>query len=264
MKEELRHIFHSGRFIGAVMIMLLCYSGYTVLDWMYCYELDVAIRPSALQEVVGCIFFGGVMLLLPLCAALPSSISQVEEMQSAFIDLRVIRKSLKRYTAYKLSSAFLSGAVAMGLAFCLHSILWNIIATPCNTLLNDYLAIPFSEDCVYYAWQPICYSLPIYIWMMLAISFCGGIWAIVGITAAVYVQDKLLAIAVPFCIYYLWHSGLPNAILGFNGIPHPADLYNDALTVNTICTSLAAYAVLAIICIILYSTKLKRRHQDNA
>ncbi len=264
MKQELRQIFHNSRFLGAVFIMLLCFSGYAALDWMDVYHLDVDIRPSALHEVVGCIFFGGVILLLPLCAALPASITQVEEIQSTFVDLRIIRSSVKKYTLYKFTSAFLSGALAVGIAFCIHSILWNIIATPGDVTKNEYLAIPFSGNCIYRPWQPIFYSLPIYIWMAFAISFCGGIWGIVGVTSALYVQDKLLSLAVPFCIYYIWHGGLLNAMIGKMIIPHPSDLFNDGLTLEVVISSVIVYLSIGVICAILYVKKLKKRVHNNA
>ena len=147
---------------------------------------------------------------------------------------------------------------AVGLAFLLHVVLWNVVATPCDSKLNDYLAIPFSEDCVYCAWQGICYSLPIYVWMIIALFFCGGMWGVVSITAALFTRDKLLAVAIPFCVYYLWHCGLPGVLLGIRVFPHPADLYNDALTMPMIWKSIAVYLLMLVICIALYVAKMKR------
>ena len=101
--------------------------------------------------------------------------------------------------------------------------------------------------------------------LMPAVSnfFCGGIWGIVSITAALYTRDKLLAIAIPFCIYFLWHYGLPSILLGIRPFPHPADLYNDALTVPMIWRSLMVYAVLLVATCGLYMSKLKRSYQHG-
>lgn len=264
MRQELRQVFHSSRFVGAILVMLLCYFGYSGIEWSACSYWDVDIRPSSLHQVVGCIFFGGIMRIFPLCSGMPSSITQVEEVRGAFMDLRVIRGSVLHYARTKLSSAFLSGAAAMGIAFALHVITWNIIATPCDITQNDYLAIPFSEDCIYYAWQPVFYSLPIYLWMTAAIAFCGGIWGMVGVTAALYFPDKLLSLSIPFCIYYLWSSNLIYALTGIRNLPHPADLYNDALTMPMVFQSVLAYVLIAALCGVLYVAKLKRRYGRNA
>ena len=260
MREE-RRLVLGKRYIGAVAIMLIVFSGYAALDWVFVYWWDEAIRPSSLMQILGGIYFGGIMILLPLCASLPAGIAQVEELQSLFIDLRVIRIATKKYIMRIFSAAFLSGAAVMGTAFILHAIIWSILATPNDIALNDYLAAPYQPDCIYYTWQGICYSLPIYIWVAVMMSFCGGMWATVGLTAGLYLRDKLLALAVPFCIYYLWHFGLPKRLFGIQGFPHPADLYNDALTIDVVYKSLLVYAGLGFICLLLYTVKLKRRYR---
>lgn len=262
MRQELRLVFNK-RLIGAITIMLITFSGYSAIEWMFVYHLDVSIRPASIQQVLGGIFFGGVMIMMPLCAALPASIMQVEELNSAFTDLRVMRLSMKEYIRNKFVAAFVSGAAVMGIAFCIHTIIWNVVATPNDIAVNDYLAIPFSEDCIYYAWQGVFYSLPIYLWMDIMMAFCGGMWAMVGITTALYLKDKLLSLAVPFCIYYLWHFGMPKKMFGIQGFPHPADLYNDALTLDVVYKSLLTYAGLGFICLLLYAIKLERRYQRD-
>lgn len=198
------------------------------------------------------------MLMLPLCAALSPALIQIDEKLSGFMDERVLRVGFIHYSLMKLFSAFVTGTVIMGTAFAAHSILWNMIAVPCDPLTNDYLAIPFDESCIYATWQPICYSLPIYLWMCAAIAFCGGVWAMIGVTCSLFVSDRLLAVSMPFCLYYLWHSGLPSVITGIWGLPHPADLFNDALTTDTAVSSFVIYCVIAFVCFFLHNCVLRR------
>ena len=263
MLQEIKQVIFSRRFLGAACLMFVCLSGYAACDWIFVHDFDIAYRPSSLQLTLGGIFFGGTMLMIPLCAALPAGILQAEEVQTGMIEWKLIRSTIHRYTAAKFCGAFLGAGSAVCLAFFAHALLWNLLATPCDPSINEYLALPFAEDCIYAPWQSVCYSLPIYLWMAGGIFFCGGIWGIVSITAALYTRDKLLAIAIPFCIYFLWHYGLPGILLGIRPFPHPADLYNDALTVPMIWRSLMVYAVLLVATCGLYMSKLKRSYQHG-
>lgn len=263
MLQELKQVMKDRRFPGAVLLMIMSLSGFAACDWVLMYNWEVEYRASSLQQTIGGIFFGGVIFMIPLCAALPVGIAQVDELQTGYIDYKMVRSSIKKYTARKFLSAFLGAGAAVGVAFIIHAVLWNIIATPCDPDVNEYLAIPFAEDCIYYHWQSVHYSLPIYLWMTGAIFFCGGMWGIVSITAALFTRDKILALAVPFCIYFLWHYGLPGSLLGIREFPHPADLYNDALTLPMIWKSLASYALVLVISATLYVGKLKRRYQNE-
>ena len=89
---------------------------------------------------------------------------------------------LPRYEVTKLASAFLASGAAIALAFVFHALIWNILATPCNPLENDYLAVPFADDCIFAPWQEIFYSLPIYLWIAAAVFFCGGVWGMASVT----------------------------------------------------------------------------------
>ncbi|MEG1091169.1 MAG: hypothetical protein RSE38_07545 [Acinetobacter sp.] len=263
MHQALRMVFGK-RFWGAAAMMLLCFSGYAMLEWISIHNWSLDVRPSSLQQTIGGIYFGGVMLLIPLCAALPAGLIQVEEQESTFIDFCMIRGSLRKYIFQRFVAAFVSGAATIGLAFSVHAILWNILATPCDPATNSYLAIPFAETSIYYNWESVCYGLPIYLWILFWLAFCGGMWSLVSITTAIYIPDKLMTIAIPFCIYYLWHCGLPQTITGWHWFPHPADLYNDALKWNMFAISLAVYIALGTICMILYAMRLKRRYRYEA
>ena len=84
MLQEIKQVIFSRRFLGAACLMFVCLSGYAACDWIFVYDFDIAYRPSSLQLTLGGIFFGGTMLMIPLCAALPAGILQAEE----FIDTR--------------------------------------------------------------------------------------------------------------------------------------------------------------------------------
>ena len=258
MKEELRLAFDPKRFWGAMILLFLCFNGFSLPNWLDMYGWDPEFRETSLMLTIEGIFFGGVMLIMPLCASIPMAPLQVDELRTSFVDWRIFRGSIRLYTLRKVTAAFVSGAAVAGGAFALHAILWNILASPCNVTPDSYSVIPFAEDCIYYSWQFIPGAWPVYVSMLLGISFCGGIWAITGLTAAVFVQDKLLSLVLPFCVYYLWRAGLPSVLFG-SGFPHPADLYNDALTWPTVYQSVAVYLAFGLLCTLLYMAGLKRR-----
>lgn len=139
------------------------------------YDWDVAYRSSSLQQTLGGIYFGGAMLVVPLCAALPAGLAQVEELQTNFIDYRIIRSSMPRYEVTKLASAFLASGAAIALAFVFHALIWNILATPCNPLemiISLYLLRMiassrrgkryFTACPSIFGLQPLCFSAAAY------------------------------------------------------------------------------------------------------
>ena len=255
MKKEMKLIFSDGKIYLALLVMLLCFNGYSIPIWIEIWDWDFAYRESALQLTIGGIFFGGIMLLMPFLASIPAAPLQVEEIRTLFAEQRIFKSSVAQYAKGKLIAAFLSGAIVAGGAFAAQAVLWNIIAKPCDVNIYDYLVIDFADGCIYNSWQYILCGLPIYIWMTLMIAFSGGIWAIVGVTTAVYVRDKLMVLVIPSCIYYLWMSGLPHAVFG-RTFPFPASLYNDSLTWALAGKAFLVYAVLAGVSVFLYIRKL--------
>ena len=190
MKKEMKLTFSDGKIYLALLVMLLCFNGYSIPIWIEIWDWDFAYRESALQLTIGGIFFGGIMLLMPFLASIPAAPLQVEEIRTLFAEQRIFKSSVAQYAKGKLIAAFLSGAIVAGGAFAAQAVLWNIIAKPCDVNIYDYLVIDFADSCIYNSWQYILCGLPIYIWMTLMIAFSGGIWAIVGVTTAVYVRDK--------------------------------------------------------------------------
>ena len=104
--SEASRLIRNRHFALAVLIMLIAFSGYAACDWVFMYDWDVAYRSSSLQQTLGGIYFGGAMLVVPLCAALPAGLAQVEELQTNFIDYRIIRSSMPRYEVTKLAVSY--------------------------------------------------------------------------------------------------------------------------------------------------------------
>lgn len=259
MLAEIKYIITRKRFWGSCLVLLFCLSGYAIFDWILLSHYPINSRPSALEQTIGGIFFGGVSIILPLCVSFPIGLYQVEEEATSFTDLKLIRSSLFKYINQKIISSFICGAILICISFSTHALFWNIVATPCDTNKYPERAIMFSPDCLYYVWQPFFYSLPIYISILLGMSFCGGVWAIVSETAAILFHDRILVISIPFCLFYLWHSGLPSLLFNNPSFPHPADLFNDAITWQSILASIFVYIFIIFVCILLNIFTIKRR-----
>lgn len=217
---------------------------------------------SALQLSIGSIFFGGVMLLLPFLASVPYATSQADEIRTSFLQWKVMRSSIRKYAAQKITVNALSGASAMALAFWLHALIMNIVALPCDPQTYSGHELFFADGCFYNTWYSTLYGLPMYLSMGLGIAFCSAVWATVALAISVWIPDKLLIISVPSCLYYLWSSHLFKALFGLN-LGHPADLYNDALTWPIALRAFIVYGVCLIAAIMIYVIGLKRRAQHE-
>lgn len=149
MKKEMKLIFSDGKIYLALLVMLLCFNGYSIPIWIEIWDWDFAYRESALQLTIGGIFFGGIMLLMPFLASIPAAPLQVEEIRTLFAEQRIFKSSVAQYAKGKLIAAFLSGAIVAGGAFAAQAVLWNIIAKPCDVNIYDYLVIDFADSCIY-------------------------------------------------------------------------------------------------------------------
>lgn len=258
MKEEFKSAFFNWRFVLAFGLMLSCFLGYSLPVWIFSAEFGDEFREGALQLSVGGIFFGGSMLLLPFCASIPHAISQVDEIRTSFLDWKIFRSSINKYAVQKIMATMASAAVATGLAFALHALVWNFIAYPYDLVAHPYQEVPFGERCIYAQWTDIFYAFPIYAWMTGGIALCAAVWGVTALAVSVWVPDKLLAIVIPTCVYRLWSCRISFHLFGID-IPHPGTLYNDALTVEGVWQSLMMYGALLLISITVYILGLRRR-----
>lgn len=138
MKEELKSALFSWNLVLAFVLMLICFLGYSLPTWYFSADWGEEFREGALQLSVGGIFFGGSMPLLPFCSGVSYAINQVDEIKTSFLEWKVIRSSISRYGWQKIAVAMIGAALATGLAFALHALVWNFIAYPYDLELHPY------------------------------------------------------------------------------------------------------------------------------
>lgn len=257
MKEELKWAFHSPLFFLSIGVMFVGLMGYSVPAWVFSGE-PVEYRESALALSIGGIFFGGLMLLMPFCASISHSVSQVDEICSSMLQWRVSRSSFIYYARQKIVACMISAACSTSLAFILHALLCNLIAIPVDPIQYSNHEIIFAPWCLYSQWYKTCYGLPMYISISIGIAVSSSVWAVVALATSVWMPDRLLVATIPSCLYYVWNCQFPYYVFGVF-VPDPATLYNDALTVSSILECLGAYALVLVLSICIYMAGLKRR-----
>lgn len=258
MKEEMKSAFRSAGFIAAFLVMLTCFLGYSLPAWIFSAGWGDEYRQSALALSIGGTFFGSSMLLLPFCANTAYAVSQVDDIRSSMMHWKAMRSSARRYALAKLAASMCSAAVAAALPFILHAVLWNCIAYPYDPAAHPYQRIVFAAGCIYTPWLEACGAWPVYVWMAGAMGFCAAIWSAAGLAVAVWMPDKLLAVAAPVCVYELLACGMVERLLGVQA-PHPGQLYNDGLTSAWVMRVLVMYGIIFGISVLLYGIGLKRR-----
>jgi hypothetical protein len=259
MKKELKRAFTSSMFFLSFFVFFLTLQGYALPTFINnLVNEPLEIRESALTLTLGGIFFGGAILLQPFCSPMAHAISQVDDLRSGILRWSVLRSSVVNYVARKAIVTFLSASLAIGGAFAIHSLLWNVLALPYNPLAYPNHEVPFAEETLFYAWSHIAYALPIYLQIMLGLAFSAGVWSVTALAAAVWVPDKLLAVTIPACIYQLWSGGLSYYLFGVRLIS-PSTLFNDWQTPERVKQALIAYGVLLVISLAVYYAGVKRR-----
>lgn len=132
--SEASRLIRNRHFALAVLIMLIAFSGYAACDWVFMYDWDVAYRSSSLQQTLGGIYFGGAMLVVPLCAALPGwSGTRLKNCKRISL-ITGLSAVLCRATRSQNWQALFWLRCSNALCFCVHALIWNILATPCNPL----------------------------------------------------------------------------------------------------------------------------------
>ena len=259
MKKELRRAFTSSMFFLSSFVFFLTLQGYalpTFINNLISEPLE--IRESALTLTLGSIFFGGAILLQPFCSPMTHAISQVDDLRSGIMRWSVLRSSVGSYVTRKALASFWAAAAAIGGAFAVHVIVWNLLALPYDPIAYPNHEVPFREDTLFFAWAPLAHALPIYLHIMLGLAFSAGVWSITALASAVWVPDKLLAVTIPACIYQLWSGGLSYYLFGVRLIS-PSTLFNDWQTPERVKQALIAYGVLLVISLAVYYAGVKRR-----
>lgn len=260
MREELERALKAPQALASFIVCFITLLGYSLAYWIGSIWAGewIEYRESALQLSIGGIFFGGFMLILPFCSALAHSTSQVDDMRSSMMQWEALRGSVFKYVRIKVGTCMIVAAITASCAFVLHAIIWNIVALPLDPTTYPNHTIYFSKECVFYNWYTICHGLPVYIEMTIGIAFTASVWAVVALAISVWVPDKLLTVAIPSFLYYLWNA---DVIFFFTGIrtPHPAILFNDGLTVQKAIISILSYLVVLAISLIAYIVGCQRR-----
>jgi len=261
MKEEVKRLFSSLSFWAALVGMVVCFLLISVPEWI---EIDLPNRPEwrspALVKAVTPVWFGGFILLLPFCSAMACVPSQVEDIQSGFAQWQVIRSSVMRYIGRKAAVGMLGGFLVCAVSFWLHAILWNFIALPIDPVTypehEQYLNGLFGK------WYAIAYGLPMYVWIGCGAGLCGSMTALMGLAAAVWIPDHLIAVTMPVVIYFFWSYDLLNVMFGIQ-LPRPSGLYNSYVTWERTVQSLMMNGAVSLISAVLYALGMKRRLRDE-
>lgn len=266
MLLELKRAILNRNFLLGAAVMLVCMLCMTLPEWFSIEWTDDPIvngiirneGMSSLQYATYAIFFGGFVLLIPFCASLPYAIDNVNEVRTHYLLWMVQRTSLRRYAAHKIIVTAISGAIVIMLPFIMHALLWWFIAPPSDPINNPNQILYFAEGCYYNDWYKSLYGLPMYISFSLGMGVTAAVWAVMSLAVTIWLPDKLLAIIIPSCFYYLWQRGLPLQIFGPH-FPGPSALYNDALNTERLILSLLAYGAIFVLSIVVYWFGLKRR-----
>ena len=245
-------------FIIAAVLMLIAFASISFPEWYISRDWGAIGQSSALQLALEPIYFGGIMLMFPFAACTVHAPLQVEEIQTGFFWERLIRTSTMRYGLCQIGKNFVSSWLCFFLTFLLHAAFCHILALPSMPEIYDAHEIPYAPDCIYAAWLPIAHGLPIILWTASMLGMSSGVWATLGLAVSVWIPDRLLTISIPTFIYYIFAS---QTVFRFAGriIPHPSDIYNDALTADMLVMSLVYYLILFIAFAAIYFIGLQRR-----
>lgn len=246
-------------FISAAIIFMssLLFSLPTMLELPSLYT-DPIYYPSAMYFALDSVYFGGFILLVPLCASLVHVDKQVDEVQWRYILWQVQRSGIKKYCFTKVAVTCLSGAAGVILGYGLYVTLCNILYLPSNPDIFETHFL-YYEGTIYENMYKIAGGLPMYGYVMLAMSIACMMWAIIGLAAAVWIPDKLVAVTIPLCIHYMWTYGIRSVPSWQNTIPSPSQLFNDGLTLSTMGRTLIVYFGVMLVALFVYMMGVKRR-----
>ena len=207
--------------------MLICLLTHSIPLWLNGRDWPVAERPSALVLALSGVFFGGVILVFPLCACAPFAASYQTASSS-----KIVASSLW----IKICSTALSGGLCATFPFVLHTLICNLVALPVKP--HDYPNHELNFYGIYNNLYHVSGGLPMYLLFAFGMMLSGGAFALISLLVSLWIHRVQSIMAVPAIIYYLWIKlTLPN-------IPRPADIFSDALTHKDLFSSLIAFLIL--------------------
>lgn len=230
-----------------ILMLLFCYFCQSIDIWKsYNNEPVIDYKPSALVYSIEAIYFGGVILVFPLCACFPGYYRLIENTKCTIQIDNVNNISSKK----QLIRSFITSGFTVSFPFVVHTIIWNIVAIPINPDLYE------SHKLVIYGmFQSLygeIYGLPLYLFYASSMFFCGGVIAVVHLSLSIWIKDPTTCLIFPSVIYFIW---IKIGTLLNNYIPLPADLFNDALTIDKALTTFAVYLSILILCSLVYLRK---------
>lgn len=259
MRTEIKRAFTGPLFFLSMIILFLCLQGFAVPSYISDLVNELLeYRASALTLILGGVYFGGVILLLPFCAAMAHATSQVDDMRSSMLYWIALRSGVVKYALNKMIACFMASAVSAGAAFAFHAAMWHILALPYDPIAFPSHEIGFWSESFFAEWSTIQHGLPIIIEMTIGLAFSAGIWSVVALATAVWMPDKLLTVVVPACVYKLWNANLTYYLFGFR-LPSPDTIFNDAQTMQHNLECLLAYGILLVLAALIYFRGIKRR-----
>lgn len=244
MLEELKKAFRARQFwvsFGTFFVVML---GYSLASWLGSISAGeyIEYRESALHMALGGVYFGGFMLMFPFCVAFCYATGQVDEMRSGMMQWRAFRSSIGAYVKLKIGAGMIVAACATCTAFVLHAILWYNIALPIEPEVYPNHAIYFSEQFIYHDVYALWHGLPLYVGTTIGMAFTAAIWSVIALAVSIWIPDKLLVVAIPAAIFYIWNADISFYVFGVP-LPSPASLFNDGLSLQRMAITLLMYAV---------------------
>ena len=261
MKQELRCAFGNIRFWIALTAMTICFFGFSLPTWFIRVSQGDREFMDAVSQGFSPIFFGGAILLFPFIAALPFATSQVEEIRTGFMFIKALRTSVFRYSIIKIVAVALSGAAVMCLASLFHSIVWHIVAGPYDPVARPNTEVSFSAGTIYDELMKTPYAWRAFLHAALGFAITGAVWAVVGVAAAAWIPDTLLAITVPVALYFFWAYQFLFQLIGIK-LPFPSALYNDGQYWYTYFESVITHIIVFLVASFTYYRGMKRRLQN--
>ena len=163
-------------------------------------------------------------------------------MRSGMMQWRAFRSSIWAYVKLKIGAGMIVAVCATCTAFVLHAILWYNIALPIEPEVYPNHAIYFSEQFIYYDVYALWHGLPLYVGTTIGMAFTAAIWSVIALAVSIWIPDKLLVVAIPAAIFYIWNADISFYVFGVP-LPSPSSLFNDGLSVQKAVITLLMYAV---------------------
>ena len=257
LKQELRQTFSRALPWLCMLAFIACLEGSALPIWIIrCQQGDRELM-SAMFMTFTPVFFGGTMLLVPLCAAAGYGAVHAEELRTRFFLFEMLRTSEKKYVLIKAMSAMLTGALVLGGGFLLHTVLWHIVAGPYDVAARPDVAVDFVTGTVYDAYIQTPYAVMVYVHAIIGFAITGALWAMVAMTLLVWNKDPQLSVALTLVIYFLMRNRFIDLVLGIH-MPDYTGLYNDGQLWADYFKALVFHLVMMIVLTVIYGRGVRR------